>query len=87
MIRAQAMIILKNLSSFMTSYSHHKVFVSVQEDNVVAHSRIKHILWCDWIFCFCFFLNLTIRKCFPQRHYYNPARRLSAKLKVGKQKR
>lgn len=33
------------------------------------------------------FLNLTIRKCFPQRRYSNPAGRLSAKLKVGKQKR
>lgn len=32
------------------------------------------------------FLNLTVRKCSPQRHY-NTARRLSAKLKVEKQKR
>lgn len=34
-------------SPFMTSYSHHKGYVSVQEDNEVEPSRIK----CSFVVC------------------------------------
>lgn len=45
---AQVMTNLKNADSpFMTSYSHHKGYISVQEDNVAERSRIK------WSFVVC----------------------------------
>lgn len=56
----------------MTSYSHHKVYVSIQEDNVVEHSRIKHILWYDWIFCFCFSESYH-KKVLPPETLFQPS--------------
>lgn len=79
------MINLKNpSSSFMTSHSHHKVDVSIQEDKVVEYSRMKcsFMVGQDFVSVF---LNLAIRKCPPKRYDYNPARKPSDKLKVEKQ--
>ena len=70
----------------MTSRSHHKVDVSVQEDDVVEHSGTKcsFVVGQDFVSVF---LNAAIRKCPPKRHDYNLARKFSAKLTVEKQKK
>lgn len=74
------MINLKNpSSSFMTSHSHHKVDVSIQEGDVVDHSGTKcsFVMGQDFVSVF---LNPAIRKCPPKRCDYKVARKLSAKL-------
>lgn len=62
-IWAGAMINLKNLRSFITSCSHLKIYVSIQESSEMQHSEMK------WSFLMCqdshagfFFFSLTNRK-------------------------
>lgn len=74
------MIDLQN-PSFLSSPHLHKVCVSVQEDYVVEHSRVKWFCG-ETVFSISVFLNLTIRKCSPSRRCGNPTQRLNAKLKV-----
>ena len=70
-IWAQVMITLKNAtSSNMTLYLHQKVYLSVQEDNVVEHSGIKCISWWVRIFYFHFFWSAAHRDIIIT---YNPA--------------
>lgn len=80
-IWAGVMTNLKNLRSFITSCSHLKIYVSIQESNEMQHSEVK------WSFLMCqdshvdFFSVLPVGSN-PKETWCNPV--ISTQWKVGK---